>query len=143
MKKIDIPQTVYLAIRELGYKIRKKQNGDITFWNTPKHPMSIEFFDENRTSFRTKLWIGDLSDESELKAAQLCCIEINPQLYLVKLVIEKKRSKKGICAAIDYSCYSPRDVRKFIPMASELLIGCGVQCIDYMNEKVKTIKNAQ
>lgn len=137
MKKIDIPQTVCLAIKELGYKIQKKQNGDITFWRSPIHPMSIEFFDEDKTSFRIKLWIGDISNESELQAAQSCCIEINPQLYLIKLVIEAKKGKKGLCAVIDHTCFSQRDVCNFIPLANELLMECGIQSVDYMNDKIK------
>ena len=55
MKKSDIPEAVYATIKELGFKVRQQQNGNISFWKSSKHPMSIVFLDEEKSSFRIKL----------------------------------------------------------------------------------------
>ena len=95
MKKSDIPEAVYATIKELGIKVRQQQNGNISFWKSSNHPMSIVFLDEEKSSLRIKLWIGNLADELQMKAAKACCIRLNPTLYLTKFAVEKKRGSYG------------------------------------------------
>ena len=70
MKKSDIPEAVYATIKELGFKVRQQQNGNISFWKSSNHPMFIVFLDEEKSSFRIKHWIGNLADELQMKAAK-------------------------------------------------------------------------
>lgn len=143
MKKLDIPQAIYDTIIELfGNKARQKQNGDITIGGKSKHPIYITFFNKEKNSFRFKLWIGELTDDLQMKAAKECCIRLNPTLYLTKLAIEKKGRKYGLCAIIDHMCYTQNEVRKFIPLAKEIIVRDGINAINFMNEKVGQLKNA-
>ena len=142
MKKLDIPQAIYDTIIELfGNKARQKQNGYITIGGKSKHPIYITFFNK-KNSFRFKLWIGELTDDLQMKAAKECCIRLNPTLYLTKLAIEKKGRKYGLCAIIDHMCYTQNEVRKFIPFAKEIIVRDGINAINFMNEKVGQLKNA-
>lgn len=142
MKKSDIPKAVYSTIKEFGFKVSQKRNGDITICKGLKHPMPIEFLNEEQNSFRFKLWIGELTDELQMKAAGVCCIKLNPTFYLTKLMIEKKGGKHGLCAVIDHMCYTQTDVHKFIPLAKDLIVGDSIKAIDFINEKVAQLRNA-
>lgn len=143
MKKSDIPEAVYATIKELGFKVRQQQNGNISFWKSSKHPMSIVFLDEEKSSFRIKLWIGNLADELQMKAAKACCIRLNPTLYLTKFAVEKERGSYGMCTVIDHMCYTQSEVRKFMPLATELIVMDSIKAINFMNEKVKQLKKAE
>ena len=143
MKKSDIPEAVYATIKELGLKVRQQQNGNISFWKSSNHPMSIVFLDEERSSFRIKLWIGNLADELQMKAAKACCIRLNPTLYLTKLAVEKKRGSYGLCTVIDHMCYTQSEVRKFMPLATELIVMDSIKAINFMNEKVEQLKKTE
>lgn len=143
MKESDIPQAIYATIIELlGDKARQKQNGDITIGGKSKHPIYITFFNEEKNSFRIKLWIGELTDELQMKAAKECCVRLNTTLYLTKLAIEKKGRKYGLCAIIDHKCYTQSEVGKFIPFAKMIIVSDGINAINFMNEKVGQLKNA-
>lgn len=103
--------------------------------------MSIMFHDETKTSFRFKLWIGKLANEVEVTAAEYCCAALNSQLYLTKLVVESQKQKTGLCATIDCMCYTESEVRKFIPIARDIIIRNAITAINYMNNKVKQFNN--
>lgn len=98
------------------------------------------FLDEEKSSFRIKLWIGNLADELQMKAAKACCIRLNPTLYLTKFAVEKKRGSYGLCTIIDHMCYTQSEVRKFMPLATELIVMDSIKAINFMNEKVEQLK---
>ena len=78
MKKSDIPEAVYATIKELGFKVRQQQNGNISFGKSSKHPMSIVLLDEEKSSFRIKLWIGNLADELPNESCKSMLRKIKP-----------------------------------------------------------------
>ena len=47
-----------------------------------------------------------------------------------------------MCAIIDHMCYTKNEVSKFIPFAKEIIVRDGINAINFMNKKVRQLKNA-
>lgn len=136
MKKIFIPEIFKTALNEQGFKTHQKKNGDMTFWKVPSYKMSISFYGEESRSFYIKAYVGGLYNEQEVKLGNKCCIENNSHMHMAKLIVEEGKHKSSMYVKLGYTCYSEQEVRKFVQLMLDYLIGADITASDYMRSRL-------
>ena len=141
MNKTIMPEIFKTALNEQGFKTRQKKNDKtIMFWKDSSFKMSITFRGGLCEDFTVKAYVGTLSDNNMIRIGKACCIDVNPNLYMARLIVEKnEEGGYGLYVKIDYSCYTSSDVNKFIHCMIELLLVSYISASSYMRDKLGII----
>ena len=136
MNQTFIPDSFRICLNEQGFKTHQKKNGDMTFWKVPSYKMSISFYGEESRSFYIKAYVGGLYNEQEVKLGNKCCIENNSHMHMAKLIVEEGKHKSSMYVKLGYTCYSEQEVRKFVQLMLDYLIGADITASDYMRSRL-------